>query len=301
MRNLFRRLRSANYRHWLCLALLLASGALTAFRYRYSVLRAGQAFRDLALSFRFYFVYLFTDREMPVTVNDLPQFRLEQFVSFSVEDMERKFRQMWALILDGDNFLEYLAELSVGLHRLTVFLLCITPLLCFVPLLRAWLVKPTDDCVGEVRRSVRVFQRVVERPVRAVLGWLRAFVSFLSSSPWHYALLLVWALNLNAVTVFVEFLAFYFYFVMSLDFRHLITVQPVKLLIDAVVMFSGAPLVFWLALGGCLLDRWRKKVGFARLDRFERKNREFMQSQPLVLMVTGTMGSGERPAANVDT
>ena len=301
MRNLFRRLRSANYRHWICLVLLIGSGALTAFRYRYSVLRAGQAFRDLALSFRFYFVYLFTDREMPVTVNDLPQFRLEQFVSFSVEDMERKFRQMWVLILDGDNFLEYLAELSVGLHRLTVFLLCITPLLCFVPLLRAWLVKPTDDCVGEVRRSVRVFQRVVERPVRAVLGWLRAFVSFLSSSPWHYALLLVWALNLNAVTVFVEFLAFYFYFVMSLDFWHLITVQPVKLLIDAVVMFSGAPLVFWLVLGGCLLDRWRKKVGFARLDRFERKNREFMQSQPLVLMVIGTMGSGERPAANVDT
>ena len=32
--HLFRRLRSANYRHWICLVLLLASSALTAFRYR---------------------------------------------------------------------------------------------------------------------------------------------------------------------------------------------------------------------------------------------------------------------------
>lgn len=291
-----KRLRSVNYRHWICAVLLALSGALTWFRYRYSVLRTGQAFRDLGLSIRFYFVYLFTDRKMPVTVNDLPQFELEQFVSFSVEDVERKFRGMWALIFDGDNFLEYLASLSGGLHRLTVFLLCILPLFCFVPLLRAWLVKPTDDHVGDVRRSVRIFQRLVERPVRAVCGWLRSFVSFLSSTPWCYALLLVWAVNLNAVTVFVEFLAFYFYFVMSLDFWHLVSVQPVKLLIDAVVMFSGAPLVFWLLFAGYLLDCWRKKTGFARLDRFERKNREFMETQPLVLMVTGTMGKKKTTA-----
>ena len=79
-----KRLRSVNYRHWICAVLLALSGALTWFRYRYSVLRTGQAFRDLGLSIRFYFVYLFTDRKMPVTVNDLPQFELEQFVSFSV-------------------------------------------------------------------------------------------------------------------------------------------------------------------------------------------------------------------------
>ena len=164
---LLRRLLGGDYRHWICAALLALSGALTALRYRYSVLRAGQAFRDLGYSFRFYFVYLFTDREMPVTVNTLPQFRLEQFVSFSVEDVERKLRGMWALIFDGDNFFEYLASLSGGLHRFTVFLLCVLPLFCFVPLLRAWLVKPTDDHVGDVRRSVRAFQRLVERPVRA--------------------------------------------------------------------------------------------------------------------------------------
>ena len=294
--HLFRRLRSADYRHWLCLALLLASGALTVFRYRYSLMRAGQAFRDLALSLRFYFVYLFTDEKMPVTVNDLPQFRLEQFVSFSVEDVTRKLRQMWALILDGENFLEYLASLSEGLHRLTVFLLCVLPLLTLIPVFRAWLVKPTDNHVGEVRLSVRVFRRVFVRPIGAAVGWLRSFFSFLFSSPWRYAVLFVWAVHLNVLTIAVEFLAFYFYFVMSLDFWHLITVQPVKLLIDAVVMFSGAPLVFWLILAGYILDRWRKKVGFARLDRFERKNREFMETQPLVLMVTGTMGKKKTTA-----
>ena len=37
----FRRLRKVDYRHWLWLALLLGSGALTALRYRYSVLRTG--------------------------------------------------------------------------------------------------------------------------------------------------------------------------------------------------------------------------------------------------------------------
>lgn len=292
----FRRLRKVDYRHWLWLALLLGSGALTALRYCYSVLRTGQAFRDLALSFRYYFVYLFTDEKMTVTVNDLPAFRLEQFVPFSVEDMARKFRGMWALILDGDNFLSYLASLSGGLHRLTVFLLCILPLAFLIPVLRAWLVKPTDTHVGEVRRSVRVFQRVIERPVGAVLRWVRGFLSFLFSTPWRVPVFLVWVVNLNMATIAVEALAFYFYFVMSLDFWHLVTVQPVKLLIDAVVMFSGAPLVFWLTLAAVLLDRWRKKEGFARLDRFERKNREFMEAQPLVLMVTGTMGKKKTTA-----
>ena len=289
MRNLLRRLRSVNYRHWICAALLLASGILTAFRYRYSVLRAGQAFRDLGYSLRYYAVYLFTSREMPVTVTALPSFDLSHFVSFSVEDLQRKFAGMCALIFDGETFLDYLAATAGSLHGFTVFLLCVLPLGLLIPVLRSWLVKPCDDLVGETRPSVRRFQRWVERPVRAVVGWLCRFYAFLRPRPWCYALLLVWAVNLNAVTALVEFLAFYFYFVMSLDFPALFS-QLVKLLIDAIVMFTGAPLVFWLTLAGILTDRWRKKTGFARLDRFERKNREFLQSQPLVLMVTGSMG-----------
>ncbi len=285
-----------DYRHLIAGALILGSLALTWFCYRFPLMRAGQAFRDLFLSLRYYFVYLVSNRRLPVTVTQLPSFDLSDFTPFSTEEISRKLSGMWQLIFKGEVFLSYLKTVLLFLRSFSVFLLCVVPVLLLLrPLVSSWLVKFKTGSVQRQSKSVKRFRKAFENPVRAAWTWLRAFYTFLSSKSYLAILLLIWCLNLNLVTILVEFLAFYFYFVMSFDFLSLF-VQLVKLLIDAIVMFSGAPFLLWLSSALAVLDRWRRSIGFSLLNRFERKNREFVKSLPIVLFLTGTMGSKKTTA-----
>lgn len=279
-----------DYRHYICWALIALSGVLAVLLYRFSYSRAWDACRDIAYSLRYYFVFLFTGNRMPVTVTQLPEFDLSDFIPFTVEEIQRKLTEMWGIIFNGENFMAYFGAVLDGLRVFTMLLLILLPVFLIAkPVFRNWLIKATNRYRGKQRPSVLRFRRVAEDPFRAVMQWVRDFLRFAISHAYLAVFLIVWAFNLNVVTILLEFFAFYFYFVMSLDFPALF-LQLVKLLIDLIVMFAGAPLIFWLTVAAAILDAWRKEIGFCRLDRFERKNREFMEEQPLVIMITGTMG-----------
>ena len=108
-------------------------------------------------------------------------------------------------------------------------------------------------------------------------------------------LLFVWLINFNVSTIAFEVLAFYFYFCFSFDFLN-IPVQLVKLLLDLIIFLSGAPLIFWLVLSYLIICKIRKKIGYTRLNYRENLDRSFIQSQPLIMMFTGTMGTGKTTA-----
>jgi len=95
-------------------------------------------------------------------------------------------------------------------------------------------------------------------------------------------------LHLNIGTIIVEFLAFYFYFAVSLDFSTIYT-QFVKLFADLQVpsklfIYVLIPLAFFF------FDKLRKKIAMQRLRHFEARNCGFIKELPIVSMSCGSMG-----------
>ena len=54
--------------------------------------------------------------------------------------------------------------------------------------------------------------------------------------------------------------------------------------------FNFLPWWAWVIAALWLIDRWRRKIGFARLRHNEMKNRGFINARPIVFMTCGTMG-----------
>ena len=61
-------------------------------------------------------------------------------------------------------------------------------------------------------------------------------------------------------------------------------------------MFSAAPLVFWLAVTYIVICIVRKRIGYTRLDFREGLDRAFRKGLSILLMFTGTIGTGKTTA-----
>ncbi|MCD7729274.1 MAG: hypothetical protein LUI60_05110, partial [Clostridia bacterium] len=109
---------------------------------------------------------------------------------------------------------------------------------------------------------------------------------------YYIAWLCIWALNFNVITIFVEFLAYYFYFCMSFDFAG-IYMQIYKLACDLATPIAFIPWYVWAVIILIVLDHFRKKIGYMRLNHMERRNCGFINERPIVTMVVGTMGTGK--------
>ena len=131
------------------------------------------------------------------------------------------------------------------------------------------------------------FSRCLYLPLK---GTVLSYRDFLTE---HRALWIIWAVmwafHLNAASIVMGFLAYYFYFVLSFDVANLY-VQVCKLFIDLQVIFRYFP--WWIIAFACwsLFDRWRKSIALKRLRHFEARNCGFINELPIVSMACGSMG-----------
>ena len=105
----------------------------------------------------------------------------------------------------------------------------------------------------------------------------------------------MWAFYFNLFTILMELIAFYLYFVVTFDvvsiYRHVY-----KMALDLWAPVSFIPVCAWVAIALILIDRFRRKIGYATLRHNEMKDRGFINARPIVLMVCGTMGKKKTTA-----
>ena len=96
-------------------------------------------------------------------------------------------------------------------------------------------------------------------------------------------------LNFNLITVLIEFLAYYFFFVVTYDVSTLY-IQFGKLFIDLQAIFIPVPL--WIII--IFVVRWlhnrRKSIAKSQLRHMEARNCGFINELPIVSMTCGSMG-----------
>jgi len=291
IKSFFKRLKSQDY---VLFALLIGSVTLTVFYYHAPIIRFIQSVKDLGLSIAYYFCCLF-DYEDLITpsVTVLPDINVLDYLPWDFDEVLRRLEDMWSYVFHEECFLSYLKKVAVWIDDSAVLFMLgimIVPLLWM--LIKNAILSPNVDKHGE---KTKAFARFEGKPLGALLAirqWFSDLWFTFSSKKFHlYPLTLVWALNLNILSILGGALAYYFYFAMAFDFGNLIKVQSAKLILDAVIMFAGAPWVFWLLVAYIVICAVRTHIGYEKLEKFERRIREFIRTNPICILICGLMGS----------
>ena len=219
-----------DYRHYICIALTLGILALGVFRFFDCVGRLSEGGRDLGLSVAYYFCELFgVEHGITPTVTQYPKIPFFPFGSalpdFSFPTTFAAFRQDWAAYwarwATWENVSAYLGFLGDLLFYVCMFVVCIFPFVLILYLLLKRGAKKQNNDYGKDTRLLRVFKCVTAfyAPVKA---WLLSFIGFVREYKVYYKIWLVlFLLYFNAFTIILEFIAFYFYFVVSFDFSEI--------------------------------------------------------------------------------
>ena len=297
-----------NYRHIICIFITIGFLACGVFVFPFALGRLIEGGRDFGLSVAYYFCEVFgIPHSITPTVNNLPQ------VPFfpSVPDMPSTptttlpntwdgFKVSWAaywrLWATMDNFTGYLSYLGNVLFTLCKVLVIALPFVLILYLgLNSYLKKQNND-YDKDSRPLKAFKWLTAHIYMPVKTWLIELYGFIRERRGYWVTwLCLWLYYFNAFTIVLEFLAFYFYFVMSFDVGNIYR-QVYKLFLDLWTVIDFIPVWAWVIIGLIVFDRIRKNIAYARLRHCELRNRGFINARPIVFMVCGTMGKKKTTA-----
>ena len=278
----------------ICLTVVITAAfiLLGAFVFGDSYLRFGETAKDFGLSVGYYFCTLFgLDHDIVPSVTEYSSVMdWSILLPSDFESFTSQATSFFSLLVDGENFASYWAKVGDVMLMLMKVVAIILPCLLILGLVIWRLYKSGNTKHNKDTVPLRVFKilsRWFYQPLkRAVLSY-RDFLTE-HRAVWIFWAVM-WAFHLNAASIVMGFLAYYFYFVLSFDVTNLY-VQVCKLFIDLHVIFRYFP--WWCIAFVCwlLFDHWRKSVALNRLRHFEARNCGFINELPIVSMACGSMG-----------
>ena len=297
LKNGFKRCISAivrvfkDYRHCICIGISLGLLALAIFYFTDADLRIIESGRDIGYSAVYYIRELAELEPGKVTVNEFSQtsFEMPFFLPDTWEEFQVSWGTYWEVWASSETFYGYMMYLGDILFYVSKILCILVPIASVFIMILTIKERPVNNDYNKDSKVLVRWRKFERKVILPVLAWIKRFWRFAKERGYTKLWLWIWAYNFNVIAMAIEFLAFYLYFIASFDFIS-IYVQVVKLMRDVSVALSFLPIVFWVAVGLWLLDRFRKKIGYERLNHMEMKNRGFINERPIVFMLCGTMG-----------
>lgn len=281
-----------DYRHIICIFITIVFLLCSVFVFPYAFGRLFESLRDFGLSIAYYFIELFDlDVEITTTVNSFSKYPF--VMPFGLPDTWEEFQVLWANYwvkwATEDNFLGYLDYLGDIAYVLSQVLLLVVPVIfLFITLFKNYFETENND-YNKDSKALTILKNIV-RKFEPVKQWFKDFFAFIKEHSFYKTLWLwIWAFNFNIITIFIEFIAYYFYFVVTFDLVSLY-VQVLKLLCDLTSMLDFVPVFVWVILGFIVFHKIRCKLAIQSLNHKERQNRGVINSRSLAIMGCGTMG-----------
>lgn len=292
--------------HFLFIAVTVLTVSTTFLMFPYSIGRLFESLRDLGLSFAYYFCELFEIKNAVVpTVADVQKYPfwdwLENFqiiksqalIPFEWEEFVIKWKKYWELIASWDNVKSYFYDLVNFLYYFSLILLTLFPFFFVFKLLLNFELKKYNNNYYRQSKQLLAFKRFERKVIPPIKRVVTRVLTFAKEHSYYYKIwFFAWFFNFNIISIGIEAIAFYVYFIFSFDFVHLYR-QVYKLLIDLSVMLKFIPVPIWCLMGYILLCVIRKKIGYRRLNHMERKNEGFINNQPIVMLIVGGMRTGK--------
>lgn len=284
--------------HIIAISIVVISMGALFLCYPYCLRRLIEGIRDLGISFAHYFHKVFKNLfkeefSLPLHFLSLPDKYYNDYLPFDVDELLRKAEAFFPALFEKDAFLLYLNFLAVNIVNTSNFMvLGVGVIACLIPLFKTIFYAKNNDYNKDTKPLVFYKKHIEKYGKIAIEEVKRFFVFFLSKKYYLIPSFVVWGINLNVFSIVIGALTFYIYFCTTLAFLNL-PVQAVRLIVDLLIMFNCANVIFWLWLGYKIIDKIRRNIGYERLDHHENCNRGFIKERPIFSMVCGTMGLGK--------
>jgi len=280
-------------RHLICIVFTIVLALFPFLVFVNAFPRLGESVNDLWTSLVFYVNELFDlgiSGSLPVTEFSKLPFELPFNLPNTWDEFTVWWSDYWNVVFSSENFVLYLTSIGDSLYYVSKFLIFVLPLFLLIYVLMQRGASKTNNDYNKDSKALKRFKRFENKVYLPCKYYVIDFIKFVKENGLYWKLwLFTLALTFNFITIVIEFLAFYLYFVSSFDFKN-IYVQVLKLLMDLSVVIDFIPGIGWVAIGLAVLHVLRKRIGYSRLEHMERKNRGFINERPIVLMLCGSMG-----------
>ena len=301
MKQLLHKLRCVDYRHYICIAISLLSLGC-GFLFPNALPRIAESLRDVGLSCAYYVMELIfsSGNSIYPTVISMPGWQWAEspwepikLFPYTWEEFKVVWVEYWEAFISKDNFQAFWYSFGDIMYYVSRILLILMPLALVVILkLRSYTSVAPNRRQGK-SRQLRLCEKLLFHVVYPIIGWVKNFISFVRTySLYGKIFLFVWLVHFNIISIVLEFIAFYLYFIVSFDFIRIYD-QVIKLLYDLTPMIRFLPGFVWLCLGVWIYNYVCRSMAFQRLYAYERANRAFLKQRGVVTTVYGAMGTGK--------
>ncbi len=292
-----------NYRHIICIAVTLSFILPGVFAFPNTPGRTIECCRDLGLSFVYFFAEIFgIEHRITATVTEPAKIPFFDFPVSSTPTaplpetwtgFQYSWNGYWRLWATGENFLGYLDFLALILYWLCMIILIALPFILLLRLAVARYARRRNNDYNEDSKTLSAFKRMALHTYYPVKRFAVGLVLFIREHrAYRVAWLCMWLWYFNVLTVFLEFIAYYLYFVAAFDIGS-IYFQVYKLFVDLAVPFTFIPVWLWVVIAFFVLNAICRKIAYSRLYRREYRNRGFINERGVVTVVYGAMGAGK--------
>ena len=287
------KIKSIDYRFYICLVITACFVIVSVLFFPSAFIRICESFVDLWNSIKYYFCSLFgIDTNIDITVINFSSIPFTPFLNLPAtwEEFTLAWSNYWNTFFTLNNLQAYFNFIGNALLSFSKILLLVgmpAVLLLYVYFRRYMTVQNND--YNKDTKPLKCYKKFLSSVVMPIKNWSLTFWQYLKNSHFITIWLVIFAFNFNIFSIIIEFIAFYLYFVLSFDISN-IYIQIYKLFCDLSVMFATVPLPIWLLIICVIVYKMCRKIGYARLHHFERRNCGFINERPIVLMVCGTMG-----------
>ena len=217
----------------ICLTVVITAAfiLLGAFVFGDSYLRFGETVKDFGLSVGYYFCTLFgLDHDIVPSVTEYSSVMdWDILLPSDFEGFTSQAKSFFSLLVDEENFSGYWAKVGDVMLVLLKVVAIILPCLLILGLVIWRLYKSGNTKHNRDTVPLKVFKsfsRCLYLPLKRIVLSYRDFLTE------HRAVwiiwVVIWVFNLNAASIVMGFLAYYFYFVLSFDVANLyVRVQAV--------------------------------------------------------------------------
>ena len=265
---------------------------LGVFVFNPAYLRFWETLCDFGRSIAYYFCGIFgIEHNIPPTVTEYSNvLQWDILLPSDFTGFQSSAEDYFTLLFSKDNFTAWGQTLGRTLGNaakiISILLPCIVILIFAVKRLYA----KGNNRYNKDTVPLRIFKKTMAVTYQPVKRFALSYLAFLKerSAVW-ICWLVLWAFHLNAASIVLGVLAYYFYFAVAFDFVGLY-VQICKLLIDLQFIFRYFP--WWVLVFAVypLFHRWRKRIAVNRLRHNEARNCGFINELPIVSITCGSMG-----------
>ena len=214
-------------------------------------------------------------------------------VPFTWVEFKVKWMEYWGKFASKDNVIDYLIAIVKRTSDASRFLILFMPILLAVVLLRRMRGEVINNDYNKDTLPLKIYKRFLYYPSLNMRKSVSYYIDFIKDNLIYLKLLLfVLAVILNGAVIIGETIAFVLYFSSTFDFTHIYT-QFYKLFCDLSVPIRFTPWPISAVVAYIIFCKIREKIGCRVLIHHELCNRGFINSQPVVTMSVGSMGSGK--------